>query len=77
MLTGGLVDPFYLQLARQQLWAGGAVVGLAEHEDPVLRERLREVGFADVLDKTGGRSTSCSRRCGVSSSASGCRRPPG
>ncbi|MHB1225338.1 MAG: sigma 54-interacting transcriptional regulator [Gemmatimonadaceae bacterium] len=52
VLTGGLVDSYYLQLARVQLWEGGAVVGFAEREDPELVERLRLMGFADVLSKT-------------------------
>ncbi len=52
ILTGGLVDSYYLQLARLQLWEGGAVVGLAERDDAELRQRLRVLGFADVLSKT-------------------------
>src|SRR5690606_21261663 len=52
VLTGGLTDPFYSRLARQQLWEGGAVIGLAEREDFAEQERLRELGFADVLSKS-------------------------
>ncbi|HEY0969472.1 MAG TPA: sigma-54 dependent transcriptional regulator [Gemmatimonadales bacterium] len=51
VLTGSLADPFYLSLARSQLWEGGAVVGLADVGDPVLGERLREMGFSEVLVK--------------------------
>lgn len=52
VLTGGLVDSYYLQLARLQLWEGGAVFGLAERDDADLQQRLRALGFADVLSKT-------------------------
>ena len=51
VLTGSLTDPFYVQLARAQLWEGGAVAGLLDAEDPVLAERLREVGFAELYAK--------------------------
>ena len=51
VLTGGLTDPFYVQLARAQLWEGGAVVGLLDVEDPALVERLRELGFAELYPK--------------------------
>ena len=51
VLTGALADPFYLALARAQLWEGGAVIGLADVGDPALRERLRALGFADVYAK--------------------------
>ncbi|HEX5580026.1 MAG TPA: hypothetical protein VFX39_00520, partial [Gemmatimonadaceae bacterium] len=51
VLTGALADPFYLSIARAQLWEGGAVVGLADVGDPVLRDRLREMGFAEVFAK--------------------------
>ena len=51
VLTGSLTDPFYVQLARAQLWEGGAVVGLLDVEDPVLVERLRDLGFAELYPK--------------------------
>jgi DNA-binding NtrC family response regulator len=51
VLTGALADPFYVSLARAQLWEGGAVVGLADVADPAFAERLREMGFADVCVK--------------------------
>jgi DNA-binding NtrC family response regulator len=52
VLTGSLTDPFYLQLARAQLWEGGAVAGLLDVDDPVHVERLREYGFAELYPKT-------------------------
>lgn len=52
VLTGGLTDPFYVRLARQQLWEGGAVIGLAEGDELAERERLRELGFTDVIPKS-------------------------
>ena len=36
---------------RDQLWNGTAVIGLADVEDPELRERLRTIGFVDVYTK--------------------------
>src|SRR3954467_8261860 len=51
VLTGGLADPGTLQIVRDQLWNGTAVIGLAEIEDPELREALRNIGFVDVFTK--------------------------
>ena len=51
VLTGALGDPNNLQLVRDQLWNGTAVVGLADVEDPELRERLRMIGMVDVYTK--------------------------
>src|SRR3954467_881329 len=51
VLTGGLADPSTLQTARDELWAGTALIGLAEVEDPELRERLRTIGFINVFTK--------------------------
>src|SRR4051812_28201405 len=51
VLTGGLADPTTLATARDELWAGTALIGLAEVEDPELRERLRTIGFINVFTK--------------------------
>jgi len=51
VLTGALGDPGNLQIVRDQLWSGTAVVGLADVEDPALREQLRTLGFLDVYAK--------------------------
>src|SRR5688500_18465856 len=51
VLTGNLADPANVQLARQQLWEGSAVVGLADIDEPSLRERLRAAGYAEVYVK--------------------------
>ncbi|MEO8578180.1 MAG: sigma 54-interacting transcriptional regulator, partial [Gemmatimonadales bacterium] len=51
VLTGSIADPNTIQLVREQLWDGIAVVGLADVEDPELRERLRAIGFVDIFAK--------------------------
>jgi DNA-binding NtrC family response regulator len=51
VLTGALLDPGNVQLVRQQLWEGTSVVGLADVDDPTLRDRLRAIGFAEVYVK--------------------------
>ena len=51
VLTGGLGDPGTQQIVRDQLWNGTALIGLAEVEDPDLREKLRMIGFVDVFTK--------------------------
>ena len=51
VLTGNLADPSNIQLARQQLWEGAAVVGLADVDEPALRDRLRAAGYAEVYVK--------------------------
>ncbi|HWL40467.1 MAG TPA: sigma-54 dependent transcriptional regulator [Gemmatimonadaceae bacterium] len=51
VLTGALGDPGNLQIVRDQLWSGTGVIGLADVEDPELRERLRALGFVDVYAK--------------------------
>ncbi len=51
VLTGALGDPGNLQIVRDQLWSGTAVIGLADVEDPNLREQLRTLGFVDVYAK--------------------------
>ncbi|HMH26658.1 MAG TPA: sigma-54 dependent transcriptional regulator [Gemmatimonadaceae bacterium] len=51
VLTGNLGDAGNIQMVRDQLWNGTAVIGLADVEDPQLRERLRTIGFTDVYTK--------------------------
>jgi DNA-binding NtrC family response regulator len=51
VMTGGLVDQHHVRIARQQLWSGAAVVGLADVDDPHLIERLRAAGFVEVWPK--------------------------
>jgi len=51
VLTGNLGDPINLQIVRDQLWSGTSVIGLADVEDPELRDRLRTLGFTDVYTK--------------------------
>ena len=51
VFTGAIADAATLQVVREQLWEGVSVIGLAEVEDPELRERLRVLGFVDVYTK--------------------------
>jgi DNA-binding NtrC family response regulator len=51
VFTGSLLDPQTLAIARDQMWGGAAVIGLADVGDPQLEAKLRTVGFADVLAK--------------------------
>lgn len=51
VLTGNINDPAVLQIVRDQLWNGTGVVGLADVEDPELRESLRTIGFTDIYNK--------------------------
>jgi DNA-binding NtrC family response regulator len=51
VFTGSLLDPQTLAIAREQMWGGAAVLGLADIGDPQLDQKLRTVGFSDVLTK--------------------------
>lgn len=51
VLTGGIADPNNIQIVREQLWEGMAVIGLADVDDTEMRERLRSFGFVDVYAK--------------------------
>ena len=51
VLTGGLVDPNNVRVARQQLWNGCPIVGLADVDDPIILDRLRSAGFIDIFAK--------------------------
>ena len=51
VFTGAIADPNNIQLAREQVWEGVSVIGLADVDDNELRERLRSFGFVDVYAK--------------------------
>ena len=51
VFTGNLGDVNLQQIVRDQLWEGTAIIGLADVEDPALREQLRTLGFTDVYTK--------------------------
>ncbi len=51
VITGALLDTGNVQIVREELWAGVPVVGLADVDEPGMRERLRSIGYADVLVK--------------------------
>ena len=51
VLTGNLADLSSIQIVRDQLWLGTGVIGLADVDDPALRERLRALGFVDIYTK--------------------------
>ena len=51
VFTGALLDPQTLGLVKDQLWGGATVIGLADVGDPRLEQKLRSLGFAEVLTK--------------------------
>src|SRR5690606_14080253 len=51
VVTGALLDPPMLHLVRELLWDEVMVVGLADVDEPGLRDRLRSIGYADVWVK--------------------------
>ncbi len=51
VFTGALLDPQTLGIVRDVLWTGAAVVGLADVGDAALEQRLKGVGFSEVLAK--------------------------
>ena len=51
VITGALLDTGNVQIVREELWAGVPVIGLADVDEPGVRERLRGVGYADILVK--------------------------
>lgn len=51
VFTGALLDPPNLHLVRQLLWDEVHVVGLADVDEPGLRQRLRALGYAEVWAK--------------------------
>ncbi|MEX2181316.1 MAG: sigma-54 dependent transcriptional regulator [Gemmatimonadaceae bacterium] len=51
VFTGSLLDSQTLSLVRDQLWGGASVIGLSDVGDAQLEQRLKAIGFADVLVK--------------------------
>jgi DNA-binding NtrC family response regulator len=51
VLTGGLLDPYNVQLVNRELWEGTAVVGLADEHEAALTDRLRQMGYVDIYPK--------------------------
>jgi DNA-binding NtrC family response regulator len=51
LITGDLSDSSNLAVLREQLWSGIPVAGMMEGDDPVQRERLRALGFVEVIAK--------------------------
>jgi DNA-binding NtrC family response regulator len=51
VVSGALLDPANVALVRDLLWTGAAVVGLADIGDPAMEQRLRALGYAEVLTK--------------------------
>jgi DNA-binding NtrC family response regulator len=51
VVTGALLDAGNVQLVREELWTGVPVLGLGEVDEPALRDRLRALGYAEVLVK--------------------------
>jgi len=51
LFTGDLTDPSTVAIVKEQLWEGVAVVGLSEHVDATVLERLRGIGYIDVFAK--------------------------
>src|SRR5687768_2802375 len=51
VFTGGLAEPMNLHIAKEQLWSGVAVIGLADIADRNLENRLRAAGFSAVYTK--------------------------
>ena len=51
VFTGALLDPANVALVREAQWEATPVIGLADVEDPEMRERLRAIGYAEVYAK--------------------------
>jgi DNA-binding NtrC family response regulator len=51
VLTGAIADQSSIQVVKDQLWEGIAVLGLADVLDPELMEKMRAIGFVDVYAK--------------------------
>lgn len=51
VFTGAIADPNNIQVVREQMWEGVAVIGLADVDDSEMRERLKSFGFVDVYAK--------------------------
>jgi DNA-binding NtrC family response regulator len=51
VITGQLADAANVQIAKEQLWDGIPVVGLADVADPMIHERLRAAGYVEIYPK--------------------------
>ncbi len=51
VLTGALLDGANVALVRQLLWDNVAVIGFTDVVDPLMQERLRDVGYAETWPK--------------------------
>lgn len=51
VLTGALLDSANVALVRQLLWDNVAVIGFTDVSDPLVLERLRDVGYAETWPK--------------------------
>jgi len=51
VFSGALLDAQTVSIVRDQLWMGTAMIGLADVGDVRLEERLKQVGFSEVLTK--------------------------
>src|SRR5437016_13739302 len=51
VLTGNLGDPGNVQIVRDQLWNGNAVIGLADVEDPALRFFFNDTATTEIYTK--------------------------
>jgi DNA-binding NtrC family response regulator len=54
VLTGALLDNANIALVRQLLWDNVPVLGFTDVSDPTLRDRLREIGYAETWAKPVG-----------------------
>lgn len=51
VLTGALLDQANVSLVRQLLWDNVAVIGFTDVADPLMLDRLREVGYTETWPK--------------------------
>lgn len=51
VLTGALLDSANIALVRHLLWDNVAVIGFTDVSDPLMLERLRELGYAETWPK--------------------------
>ena len=51
VLTGALLDHANVALVRQLLWDNVAVIGFTDVSDPLMVERLRDIGYAETWQK--------------------------
>jgi DNA-binding NtrC family response regulator len=51
VFSGALLDAQTVGIGRDQLWLGTALIGLADIGDVRMEERLRQIGFSEVLTK--------------------------